>query len=78
MKKKLILKKELNKLKSDVKEFRSGNVVVKRGQTLFIAKVTSNPNIKFDLGKIYNSADKHVQKIVIPSKKDIKYSFVEN
>ena len=64
--------KELNKLKSDIKEFRSGNVVFKRGQTLFIAKVTSNPNIKLDLGKIYNSADKYVQKIVVPSKKEIK------
>ena len=60
---------ELNKLKRDVKEFRRGNVVIKRGQTLFIAEVTSNPNIKLDLGKIYNSADKYVQKIVIPSKK---------
>ena len=28
---------ELNKLKSDVQEFRRGNVVIKRGQTLFIA-----------------------------------------
>ena len=64
--------KELNKLKSDVKEFRRGNVVIKRGQTLFIAEVTSNPNIKFDLGKIYNSADKFVQRIVMPSKKEIK------
>ena len=64
--------KELNKLKSDVKEFRSGNVVIKRGQTLFIGEVISNPNIKFDLGKIYNSADRYVQKIVIPSKKEIK------
>ena len=64
--------KELNKLKSDVKEFRRGNVVIKRGQTLFIAKVTSNPNIKLDLGKIYNTADRYVQKIVIPSKKEIK------
>ena len=64
--------KELNKLKSDVKEFRRGNVVIKRGQTLFIAKVTSNPNIKLDLGKIYDSADKYVQKIVIPTKKEIK------
>ena len=63
--------KELNKLKTDIKEFRRGNVVIKRGQTLFIAKVTSNPNIKLDLGKIYNSADKYVQKIVIPSKKEI-------
>ena len=63
--------KELNKLKSDIKEFRSGNVVFKRGQTLFIAKVTSNPNIKLELGKIFNSADKYVQKIVIPSKKEI-------
>ena len=63
--------KELNKLKSDVKEFRRGNVVIKRGQTLFIAEVTSNPNIKLDLGKIYNSADKYVQRIVIPSKKEI-------
>jgi len=63
--------KELNKLKSDVKEFRSGNVVIKRGQTLFIAKVTSNSNIKSDLGKIYNSADKYVQQIVIPTNKEI-------
>ena len=63
---------ELNKLKSDVKEFRRGSVVIKRGQTLFIAEVTSNPNIRLDLGKIYNSADKYVQKIVIPSKKQIK------
>ena len=64
--------KELNKLKSDVKEFRSGNVVIKRGQTLFIGEVISNPNIKLDLRKIYNSADRYVQKIVIPSKKEIK------
>ena len=64
--------KELNKLKSDVKEFRRGNVVIKRGQTLFIGQVISNPNIKLDLGKIYNSADRYVQKIVIPNKKEIK------
>ena len=64
--------KELNKLKSDVQEFRRGNVVIKRGQTLFIAKVTSNPNIKIDLGNIYKSADRYVQKIVIPSKKTTK------
>ena len=63
---------QLNKLKTDVKEFRSGNVVIKRGQTLFIANITSDPNIKPDLGKIYNSADKYVQKIVIPNKKEIK------
>jgi uncharacterized protein (DUF3084 family) len=63
---------ELKKLKSDIKEFRRGNVVIKRGQTLFIAKVTSNPNIKLELGKIYNSADRYVQKIVIPNKKEIK------
>ncbi len=63
---------ELNQLKSDIKEFRRGNVVIKRGQTLFIAKVTSNQNIKLDLGKIYNSADRYVQKVVIPSKKEIK------
>ena len=64
--------KELNKLKSDVQEFRRGNVVIKRGQTLFIAKVTSNPNIKIDLGNIYKSADRYVQKIVIPSKQTTK------
>jgi len=64
--------KELNKLKSDIKEFRRGNVVIKRGQTLFIGQVISNPNIKSDLGKIYNSADRYVQKIVIPTKKEIK------
>ena len=64
--------KELNKLKSNVKEFRRGNVVLKRGQTLFIAELDFNPNIKSDLGKIYKSADRYVQKIVIPSKKEIK------
>ena len=64
--------KELNKLKSDIKEFRRGNVVIKRGQTLFIAKVTSNSNIKIDLGKIYSSADQYVLKIVNPNKKEIK------
>ena len=57
--------KELNKLKSNINEFRRGNVVIKRGQTLFIAQFTSNPTIKLDLGHIYNSADKYVQKIVI-------------
>ncbi|MBO8203818.1 DUF3084 domain-containing protein [Prochlorococcus marinus] len=64
--------KELNKLKSDVNEFRRGNVVFKRGQTLFIAEVTSNPSIKLNLRKIYNSADRYVQKIVIPNKKEIQ------
>ena len=64
--------KELNRLKSNVKEFRRGNVVIKRGQTLFIGQITSNPNIKLDLGKIYNSADRYVRKIVIPSKKELK------
>ena len=64
--------KELNALKTNVKEFRRGNVVIKRGQTLFIAEVTSNPNIKLDLGKIYNSADKYVQNIVVPNKKELK------
>ena len=64
--------KELNALKKNVKEFRRGNVVIKRGQTLFIAEVTSNSNIKLDLGKIYNSADKYVQKIVIPNNKELK------
>ena len=64
--------KELNKLKSDVNEFRSGNVVIKRGQTLFVAEVTSKPNIKSELVKIYNSADIYVQKIVIPNKKEKK------
>ena len=64
--------KELNKLKNDVKEFRSGNVVIKKGQTLFIGQVISNPNVKFDLANIYNNADKYVQKIVTPSKKEIK------
>jgi len=64
--------KELNQLKNNIKEFRRGNVVIKRGQTLFIAKVTSNSNIKIDLGKIYKRADRYVQQIVIPGKKDVK------
>ena len=64
--------KELNQLKNNINEFRRGNVVIKRGQTLFIGEVVSNPDIKLDLGKIYSSADRYVQKIVIPSKKEIK------
>ena len=64
--------KELNKLKNDVKEFRSGNVVIKKGQTLFMGQVISNPNVKFDLANIYKNADKYVQKIVTPSKSEIK------
>ena len=64
--------RELNKLKNDVREFRRGNIVIKRGQTLFIAEVNSNSNIKLDLAKIYNEADKFVRKIVIPTNKDAK------
>jgi len=64
--------KELNKLKSDVKEFRRGNVVIKRGQTLFIAEINSNSNVKRDFPKIYNEADKFVRKIVIPTNEEAK------
>jgi len=60
--------KELNQLKNNINEFRRGNVVIKRGQTLFIAEINSNPNRELDLAKIIDSADKYVQKIVIPSK----------
>ncbi len=67
-----IKERELNITKSYVTELRRGNVVLKRGQTLFIGEVNSDPNVKIDLGKIYNSADKYVQKIVIPRKKEIK------
>jgi len=59
--------KELNQLKKNIKEFRRGNIVIKRGQTLFIAEINSSSNIKLDLAKIYNEADKFVRKIVIPS-----------
>ena len=64
--------KELNQLKSNIKEFRRGNIVIKRGQTLFIAEISSSSNIKLDLTKIYNEADKFVRKIVIPINKDAK------
>ena len=64
--------KELSKLKSDVNEFRKGNVVIKRGQTLFIAEVNASSNIKLDLANIYNEADKFVRKIVVPSNKEAK------
>jgi len=63
---------ELNKLKNDVREFRRGNIVIKRGQTLFIAEVNSSSNIKLDLAKIYNEANKFVRKIVIPTNADAK------
>jgi len=64
--------KELNQLKSNIKEFRRGNIVIKRGQTLFIGEVNSSSNIKLSLTKIYNEADKFVRKIVIPINKDAK------
>ena len=67
---KIVLKeRELNKLKSDVNEFRKGNVVIKRGQTLFIAEVNSGSNLKLDLANIFNEADKFVRKIVVPNNK---------
>ena len=64
--------KELNLLKNNINEFRRGNIVIKRGQTLFIAEINSSSNIKLDLTKIYNEADKFVRKIVIPSNKESK------
>ena len=64
--------KELNQLKNNIKEFRRGNVVIKRGQTLFIAEINSNSNLKRDFPKIYNEADKFVRKIVTPTNKEAK------
>ena len=63
---------ELNKLKNEVREFRRGNIVIKRGQTLFIAEVNPSSNIKLEMAKIYNEADKFVRKIVIPTNKNAK------
>ncbi len=65
--------KELNQLKNNIKELRRGNIVIKRGQTLFIAEVnSSSSNIKLELTKIFNEADKFVRKIVIPINKETK------
>ena len=61
--------RELNKLKTNLNEFRKGNVVIKRGQTLFIAEVNSSSNLKLDLANIFNEADKFVRKIVEPNNK---------
>jgi len=64
--------KELNQLKNNIKVFRRGNIVIKRGQTLFIAEIDPSSNIKIDLTKIYNEADKFVRKIVTPLNKEAK------
>ena len=64
--------KELNLLKNNINEFRRGNIVLKRGQTIFIAEINSSSNIKSDLTKIYSEADKFVRKIVNPSNKESK------
>jgi len=64
--------KELNQLKNNIKEFRRGNIVIKRGQTLFIAEINSSSNIKLELTKIYNEADKFVRRIVTPSNEESK------
>jgi len=64
--------KELNQLKNNINEFRRGNIVIKRGQTLFIAEINPSSNIKLDLTKILNEADKFVKKIVVPTNKEAK------
>jgi len=64
--------KDLNQLKNNINQFRRGNIVIKRGQTLFIAEINSISNIKLDLTKIFNEADKFVRKIVIPINKEAK------
>ena len=65
--------KELNQLKNNINEFRRGNIVIKRGQTLFIAEINNSSNVKLDFIKIYNEADKFVKKIVIPINKEAKH-----
>jgi len=64
--------KELNQVKNNINEFRRGNIVIKRGQTLFIAEIKSSSNVKLDFTKIYNEADKFVTKIVTPINKEAK------
>ncbi len=64
--------KELNQLKNNIKIFRRGNIVIKRGQTLFIAEIKPSSDIKIELPKIYNEADKFVRNIVIPVNKEAK------
>ena len=64
--------KDLNQLKNNIKEFRRGNIVIRRGQTLFIAEINSSSNIKLELTKIYNEADKFARKVVIPTNKKVK------
>ena len=63
---------ELNKLKNEVREFRRGNIVIRRGQTLFIAEINPSSNLKLEMAKIYKEADKFVRKIVIPTNKNAK------
>jgi len=64
--------KELNQLKNNIQEFRRGNIVIKRGQLLFIAEINPSSNLKIDLTKIFNEADKFVRKIVMPNNKEPK------
>ena len=64
--------KQLNQLKNNIKEFRRGNIVIKRGQTLFIAEINSNSSVDPDFAKIYNEADKFVRQIVIPNNREAK------
>jgi len=64
--------KDLNQLKNNIKELRRGNIIIKRGQTLFIAEIKSSSNVKREFTKIYNEADKFVRQIVIPNNKKAK------
>ena len=52
--------------------FRRGNIVIKRGQTLFIAEINPSSSLEIDFANINNEADKFVRRIVFPINKKAK------
>ena len=63
---------ELKQLERDIIALRSGQVVISSGQSLMISEISANRkvNLKTQLSKIIQNANRLTQKIVIPEKKE--------
>ena len=70
LEKKIIAKEsELKQLEKNIFALRSGQVVIRSGQSLIISEISSDKRINFDkqIEKIIQNANRYTQKIVIPN-----------
>ena len=66
--------KELTQLENNVIALRSGDVVIRTGQSLFIAEINSTDidNIRSEINNIIINANRFTHKLVKPKSKDIR------